>query len=64
MPWYELGGAVVFLANAVVQYVQFRRTATRLSLIVVGCSLLMVLWFTVGALSRAGWEPAMRLTSL
>ena len=64
MPWFELGGAIVFLVNAGYQYQEYRRNRTRRSLIVLCCSSVMVLFCVVDALSELGWEPAMRLTEL
>jgi len=64
MPWYDLGMAIVFLLGAVFQYRNYRRTSLRWSLLAACCFLLMVVIFVVDALSKAGWEPARRLTCM
>ncbi len=64
MPWYDLGIAIVFLLSAVFQYRNYRRTSLRWSLLAACCFLLMVVIFVVDALSKAGWEPARRLTCM
>ena len=64
MPWYDLGMAIVFLLGAVFQYRNYRRTSLRWSLLAACCFLLGVVIFVVDALSKAGWEPARRLTCM
>jgi hypothetical protein len=59
-----LGGAIVFLLSAVFQYRNYRRTSLRWSLLAACCFLLGVVIFVVDALSKAGWEPARRLTCM
>ena len=54
MPWFKLIGAIVFLVNAAYQYVTYRRTATRSSLIAAVFMLLAEFLFIMSVLSQIG----------